>query len=111
MFPCEVRTKLRRSSYEVEAKFVRSCGVVHTKLGRFRSVDRLAPMLLWCECVMRLCRFESGELIDLSQVLWLRTVSTNGSELSVFGMMATSHQRLQSYWQRKISQPQDRGRP
>ena len=97
MFPCEVcssrtspevRTKLRRSSfevgrrsYEVEAKFVRSCGVVHTKLERFRSVDRLAPMLLWCERVMHLCRFGSGELIDLSQVLWLRTVSTNGSEV------------------------------
>ena len=25
-----------------------------------------------------------GELIDLSQVLWLRTVSTNGSELCLW---------------------------
>ena len=100
--------KSRRTSYEVEAKFVRSCGVVHTKLGQFCSVDRLAPMLLWCERVMRLCHFGSGELIDLSQVLWLRTVSTNGSELSVFGKMGTSHQRLQNDWQRRISQPQDR---
>ena len=55
--------KSRRTSYEVEAKFVRSCGVVHTKLGRFRLVDRLPPMLLWCERVMRLCHFGSGELI------------------------------------------------
>ena len=45
---------------------------------------------------MRICCFGSGELIDLSQVLWLCTVSTNGSKLSVFGKMGTSHQRSQN---------------
>ena len=98
-------TKLEWSSYEVGVKFVRSCGVVSTKLGQFQSVDCLAPILLWCERVI-MC-FGSGELIKLSQVLWLCTVSTNGSEYSIFGKMGTRHQSLQSYWQKIISQPQD----
>ena len=59
-----VLAKFGRSSYEVGAKFVRSCGVVHTKLGPFRSVNRLAPMLLCSKRVTYVTLEVERELID-----------------------------------------------
>ena len=71
------------------------------KLGRFRSFV-LSNDAMVQRCYYVLNSLWQWRVDQCIASIWLCTVSTIGSELSVFGKMGTRHQRLQSYWQENL---------